>query len=145
MSLRHRVFATGLALIAAARADRWLGNLARGRGIVLMFHHVRPRRDVAFAPNRLLEITPGFLNVVLIELRRQGFDIVPIAAVPDRLRSDRRGRPFAVLTFDDGYRSNVEHAWPVLRQHGAPWTIFVTTEFADGRGRLWWLELEEAI
>jgi peptidoglycan/xylan/chitin deacetylase (PgdA/CDA1 family) len=145
MSLRHRLFAAGFALFAAARADRWLGNLARGRGIVLMFHHVRPRRDVAFAPNRLLEITPEFLDIVLVELRREGFDIVPIAAVPDRLRSGRQAQPFAVLTFDDGYRSNVEHAWPILKQHGAPWTIFVTTEFADGRGRLWWLELEEAI
>src|SRR5437660_6311483 len=110
-----------------------------------MFHHVRLRRSVAFAPNQLLEITPEFLNIVLIELRREGFEVVPLAAVPDWLRLDRGARPFAVLTFDDGYRNNVEHAWPILRQYGAPWTIFVTTEFADGRGRLWWLELEEAI
>jgi peptidoglycan/xylan/chitin deacetylase (PgdA/CDA1 family) len=32
-----------------------------------------------------------------------------------------------------------------LRRHGAPWTEFVTTEFADGVGRLWWVELEEAV
>ena len=32
-----------------------------------------------------------------------------------------------------------------MRRHGAPWTLFVTTEFTDGRGRLWWVELEEAI
>ena len=145
MSLRQRLFAAGFALSAVARADRWLGDWAQGRGIVLMFHNVRPRRDVAFAPNQLLEITPEFLKIVLAELRREGFDIVPIAAIPDRLHSDRRGQPFAVLTFDDGYRNNVEHAWPILKQYGAPWTIFVTTEFADGRGQLWWLELEEAI
>jgi peptidoglycan/xylan/chitin deacetylase (PgdA/CDA1 family) len=145
MRLKHRLFAAGFTAIATVRADRWLRHLTQGRGIVLMFHHVRPRRGVAFAPNRLLEITPDFLDVVLMELRREGFDIVPLAAVPDRLRSDRQPRPFAVLTFDDGYRDNVEHAWPVLKRHGAPWTIFVTTDFADGRGRLWWLELEEAI
>src|SRR5262249_25193940 len=49
------------------------------------------------------------------------------------------------MTFDDGYRDNLEHAWPVLRRHRAPWTLFVTTDFVDGHGRLWWLELEEAI
>jgi peptidoglycan/xylan/chitin deacetylase (PgdA/CDA1 family) len=109
-----------------------------------MFHHVRPWRARNFAPNRLLEITPEFLDIVLTELQREGFEIIPLDAVPDRLCSDC-GRPFAVLTFDDGYRDNVEYAWPVLKRYRAPWTLFITTEFAEGRGRLWWLELEEAI
>src|SRR3979490_998026 len=39
----------------------------------------------------------------------------------------------------------MERAGRVLRRHNAPWTLFVTTDFVDGRGRLWWLELEEAI
>jgi peptidoglycan/xylan/chitin deacetylase (PgdA/CDA1 family) len=113
--------------------------------VILMFHHVRPRVARTFAPNRRLEITPAFLDLILSELHHEGFDIVPLAAVHDRLRSDGHAPPFAALTFDDGYRDNVEHAWPILRRHGAPWTLFVTTEFTDGRGRLWWVELEEAI
>jgi peptidoglycan/xylan/chitin deacetylase (PgdA/CDA1 family) len=64
--------------------------------------------------------------------------------VPGRLR-DATGAPFAALTFDDGLRDNVEHALPVLRRHGAPWTLFVTAGFADGTARLWWRELEEAL
>jgi len=110
-----------------------------------MLHHVRPWRPRAFAPNRVLEITPEFLDVVLTELRREGFDIIPLDAVRDRLRPGARRQPFAVLTFDDGYRDNLEHAWPILRRHNAPWTLFVTTDFADGHGRLWWMELEESI
>lgn len=145
MRSRHRLFSAGIAVIAASHADHWFRHLARGLGIVLMFHHVRPRRNAAFAPNELLEITPEFLTTILAELKREGFDIVPIAAVPDRLRSKRRSRPFAVLTFDDGYRDCVEYAWPIFKQCGIPWTIFVTTEFAAGRGQLWWLELEQAI
>jgi peptidoglycan/xylan/chitin deacetylase (PgdA/CDA1 family) len=143
--LKHRLFAAGFRAIGATRGDRWLRVLARGRGVILMFHHVRPWRPRNFAPNRLLEITPGFLDVVLTELRREGFDIIALDAVPGRLCPDCGGRPFAVLTFDDGYRDNVEHAWPVLKRYSAPWTLFVTTEFAEGHGRLWWLELEEAI
>src|SRR5690606_2160923 len=34
---------------------------------------------------------------------------------------------------------------PVLRRHGAPATLFVTTGFADGTGDLWWLALERAL
>jgi peptidoglycan/xylan/chitin deacetylase (PgdA/CDA1 family) len=145
MRLKHRLFAAGFGALAATRADRWLRFLARGRGVILMFHHVRPWRPRQFAPNRILEITPEFLDVVLAELRQDGFDIIPLDAVPDRLRLPICGRPFAALSFDDGYRDNVEHAWPVLKRHGAPWTLFVTVDFAEGQGRLWWLELEETI
>jgi peptidoglycan/xylan/chitin deacetylase (PgdA/CDA1 family) len=145
MRLRHRLFVAGFEVLAATRADRWLRSFARGRGVILMFHHVRPWRPRQFAPNRVLEITPDFLDVVLTELRREGFDIIPLDAVPDRLRAGSCQQPFAVLTFDDGYRDNVEHAWPVLKRHSAPWTLFVTTDFADRRGRLWWFELEDAI
>lgn len=144
MNLRHRVFAAGFAAIAASRADRWLAPLARGRGLIFMLHHVRPARHDGFAPNALLEVTPGFLDRVLTLTRAAGYDLVPLGDVPDRL-GRQGGRPFAAITFDDGYRDNVEHALPVLKRHGAPWTLFVTSDFADGRGRLWWLELEEAI
>jgi peptidoglycan/xylan/chitin deacetylase (PgdA/CDA1 family) len=131
-------------MLAAARTDRWLGRMTRGRGVILTFHHVRPTAFGAFAPNRLLEITPGFLDVTVRTLRAEGFDIVPLDEVPSRL-AEPGAKPFAALTFDDGYRDNVEHAVPVLRRHSAPWTLFVTTAFAEGRGRLWWLELERAI
>lgn len=141
---RHRLFEAGFRTIAATGADRWLAPLARGRGVILTFHHVRPEAPGAYAPNRLLAITPAFLDHVLTTLRRRGFAVIGLDAVPDRL-AGTAGAPFAVLTFDDGYRDNVEHAAPILRRHGVPWTLFVTSDFAGGRGRLWWLELERAI
>ena len=142
-SLKHRLFAAGFAATSALRADRWLRPIAQGCGAILMFHHVRPWRERAFAPNRLLEITPEFLDRALAIAVELGFDLVPLDEVPLRLR--RPGRPFAAITFDDGYRDTAEHALPVLRRHRAPFTVFVTTRFADGAGGLWWLELEAAI
>jgi peptidoglycan/xylan/chitin deacetylase (PgdA/CDA1 family) len=144
MNLRHRVFAAGFAAIAATRADRWLAPLARGRGLIFMLHHVRPATPRAFAPNALLDVTPEFLDRVLTLSREAGYDFIPLDEVPERLTRED-GRPFAAITFDDGYRDNVDYALPVLRRHSAPWTLFATTDFADGRGRLWWLELEEAV
>ena len=145
MALKHRLFSAGFRAIAATRADRWLRPMAQGVGVILTFHHVRPWRERDFAPNRLLEITPEFLDRTLHMLHRRGFELIPLDQVPERLAAGQEAPPFAALTFDDGYRDNVEHALPVLRRHGAPWTLFVTTEFAQGRGSLWWLELEEAI
>src|SRR5262249_50383707 len=145
VQLKYRAIRIGFAAISLTRADRWLRRLARGQGLILTFHHVRPQAKCGFEQNRLLEVTPEFLEIVLSELRSEGFEIIPLDEVPARLRAANDGRPFAVLTFDDGYRDNVEHAWPVLKRHAAPWTLFVATDFADGRGRLWWLELERAI
>lgn len=142
---KHRVFATGFRAIQALGADRWLSPAARGLGVILTFHHVSPDPPAAFAPNRLLSITPDFLDQTLRELDARGFEVIGLDAVPERLAAPDYGPPFAVLTFDDGYRDNVAHARPVLARHGVPWTLFVTSAFADQKGRLWWIELERAI
>jgi len=41
-------------------------------------------------------------------------------------------RQLLALTFDDGARSVLTHAAPVLRHHGVPATAFVVTGWADG-------------
>ncbi|HSP23649.1 MAG TPA: polysaccharide deacetylase family protein [Saliniramus sp.] len=144
MSLKRTIINQGLRAIEATRADIWLGPLAQGRGVILMMHHVRPPRESAFAPNGLLEITPEFLDLTISLVKEMGFDFIPMDDVGRRLNATQ-DRPFAVLTFDDGYRDNAEYALPVLRRHSVPAILYVTTAFADGEGRLWWLELEEAI
>lgn len=141
---RHRLFEAGFRAVAVSGADRWLAPLARGRGLILTFHHVRPEPPGAFAPNRLLAITPDFLDLTLGTLRARGFELCPLDAVPERLARET-GPPFCALTFDDGYRDNAVHAGPVLARHGAPWTLFVASDFAAGEGRLWWVELERAV
>ena len=86
---------------------------------------------------------------MLTRLASLGFDIVSLDAALARLGAAGIGaaakRPFAVLTFDDGYKDTRDHALPVLEKHAAPFTAYVTTSFAARSARLWWVELEEAI
>lgn len=145
MGQRYGLIRAGFAGLGAVGAHRWLRPLAQGAGLILTMHHVRPYNPAGFEPNRLLEITPAFLDFTVRTLREQGFDIVSLDEALDRLEHPRKSRPFAVLTFDDGYRDNVEHALPVLREHAAPWTLYACTGCADATARLWWIELEEAI
>jgi peptidoglycan/xylan/chitin deacetylase (PgdA/CDA1 family) len=93
----------------------------------------------------MLEITPEFLEEVLVAIRNAGIDIVALDDVPDRISRSDQSRRFVVLTFDDGYRDNLEFAWPILKRHDTPWTLFLPSAFADGRGELWWVVIEEAI
>ncbi len=143
-SLRAQALGAGLKALGASRLPQLAAPFARGLGAILMFHHVRPWVQRGFAPNRGLEITPAFLDATLETLKRRGYEIVSLDDVPERIASPR-ARPFAALTFDDGYRDNLDYALPVLERHDAPFTVNVTTGFADGSARLWWAELEEAV
>src|SRR5690606_32528553 len=91
-----------------------------------------------------LQITPAFLEAVIVRAREAGFDIVDLDEAVRRL-ADAGSRPFVVLTFDDGYRDNLVHALPILRKHDAPFTLYLPTALVDGVGIVWWQALEDII
>ena len=143
---KKRLISSGFSFFRMTGLHHLAAPLTRGAGAILMFHRVRPceRRD--FAPNRLLEITPEFLDAVLTRLTALGFAIVSLDKALAILTSGAGlGQPFAVLTFDDGYKDTRDVALPILEKHQAPFTLYVTTGFAERTARLWWVELEEAI
>lgn len=47
------------------------------------------------------------------------------------------------ITFDDGYRNNLEVAAPILSAKGLPATFFVTAGFVEERCTPWWYDLRE--
>jgi peptidoglycan/xylan/chitin deacetylase (PgdA/CDA1 family) len=141
---RTNRFRQALDILGATKAHTIFGALTRGAGLVFTLHHVRPWDGRAFAPNRLLEITPDFLETVLSYLAEIRYDVVSLDEAVARLAHPGERR-FASFSFDDGYRDVRDHALPVLRRFNAPAALFITTSFADGTGELWWLTLEAAI
>ena len=140
------VLKAGLAALHYSGAARAFAPFVRGNGAIFMLHHVRPQGRRAFDPNGMLTITPEFLDTVVREVKDAGFDLVSLNEAHARMTGhSRAGRPFACFTFDDGYRDNRDYALSILRRHGAPLTIYATTDFADGRGLLWWLVLERVV
>ena len=146
-SVRHQVFRAAFAALSAIGAPRWAGPAMRGLGAILMLHHVRPWVERAFAPpqNRLLEVTPECLDQALTLAAQAGYRFVGLDEIPSVLEAGRTEQPVLALTFDDGYRDNLEFALPVLRRHRAPATVFITTGFADRSACLWWIDLENVI
>lgn len=141
---RFSAFRAGLETLYFTGAHHLLKPVFGGKGAVLLMHHVRPPERRKFAPNSLLEVTPAYLEAVIERVRVQGFDIVSMDEVKTRL-TDPDARPFVAFTFDDGYRDNVDHALPILKKHGVPFAVYVSTSFAEHRGELWWLVLEQTI
>ena len=86
---------------------------------VFMYHHVSPEGDPS------TNISAGRLEEHLAALVREGYTAVTLDQLEGYVR---RGEPLpekpVVLTFDDGYLSNYELAYPLLLQYGTPAVIF---------------------
>jgi peptidoglycan/xylan/chitin deacetylase (PgdA/CDA1 family) len=144
-NFRNAVFRAGLETLYFSGAHRVLAPLLGGVGLILTLHHVRPARRGRFQPNRLLEITPEFLEGTILRLRQRGIDLVGMDEVHRRILAQDFNRRFAAFTFDDGYKDNLEFALPILHKHEVPFAQYVATSFPDRLGELWWVLLERVI
>lgn len=143
---RYQVMKAAFQALSLTGANRVLCPFTRGRGVVFTLHHVRPWQPAAFAPNRLLEITPEFLDLTLNATREAGFEIISLTQAVSRLKNnEQHAKPFAVFTSDDGYKDNRDYAQPIFQKYNAPWTLFVTTGFAEATAPLWWSDFHDAV
>jgi peptidoglycan/xylan/chitin deacetylase (PgdA/CDA1 family) len=93
---------------------------------VLMYHKVND-----LTPNPATVPTEVFAAQMSL-LRELGYVPVSLDAVRDHYVLGTPLPPHAVLiTFDDGYRDNLENALPVLRRHGYPAVLFAPIGFLD--------------
>lgn len=91
---------------------------------VLVWHDVLPAKDVWF------DTTTATLTEQLNEIARGGFHVITLETLRDHLV---RGTPVPskslVLTFDDNGSGIYRYAFPLLRLHRFPATLFVHTNF----------------
>ncbi len=87
---------------------------------VLMYHHLS---STFRSPNT---ITPSLFREQLVQLRTSGFHVISLEQLEGFLENYETVPPNAVvLTFDDGYQSFYEEAFPVLQELGMTATNFV--------------------
>lgn len=145
MSLKYTAIRAMFEALWLSRLPALLRTLSSSRGVIFTLHRVLPEEPADFSPNAILQVQPDFLEYVIERVRDLRIDIVTLDEAMERVAAPRRGRPFVVLTFDDGYRDNLRHALPVLRRQDAPFTLYVPTALVDGVGELWWQAIEDII
>lgn len=139
-TLKHRA-RSGAISVGVRLARPFFGGI----GCICALHRVAPREECSTIPeNRALEITPDDLRALLEWVRQLGLEPICLDELPERLRSPN-GQKSIVFTSDDGYRDNVEHAAPIFRDAGIPWTLNVTTGLIDRTTHAWWFLIERAI
>jgi peptidoglycan/xylan/chitin deacetylase (PgdA/CDA1 family) len=123
---------------------RTLANIAspgnqNGKVQIFIFHRVLDRPD---------PLAPGEPDIARFDeiIRRVSdtFNVISLAEAVERLRSKSLPKRAACITFDDGYRDNYTNALPILKKYGVPFTVFIATDFLDGR-MMWNDQVIEAV
>ncbi len=79
-------------------------------------------------------------------LARHGYTVITL----DRLHAFLAGKEAlpaksVVITIDDGYRSAFDIAYPILKRHRFPATVFLYTDFVGASDALTWAQMKEMI
>jgi peptidoglycan/xylan/chitin deacetylase (PgdA/CDA1 family) len=102
------------------------------RGVLIFVFHRLCRRLNPFHPG-----TPVELFDWLCGHLAESYEVLPLADLETRRLSRQPPSSSVAITFDDGYADNYELALPILRKHGLPATVFITTGCMEGRRLLW--------
>lgn len=109
-------------LVVAATAD------AAEHGVIAVYHHVATDTPPSTS------ISPADFRAHLEYLRDNGFNVISLKEMIASLQEQRPLPEKAVaITFDDGYISIYETAFPMLQEFGYPFTLFVSTGPIDAR------------
>lgn len=123
-----------LALVLAVAAgvawqlngERWQAEYAAFRKTgapVLMYHAVGPEEGMDWPPTLIMK--PELFEAQLQFLQAQGYKLVTVAELAERLQRGESVEHYAALSFDDGYKNNYSVVLPLLQKYGAKGSFFV--------------------
>ena len=137
-----RAFAALLCLVNGLliTVNVWAENAANrvNHAVILQYHHVATDTPASTS------LSPKVFAQHLSILKKEGYTVWPLpkmvaALQNDQLLPDRT----VVITFDDAYDDIALQAAPLLKQHGFPFTVFISTYFVDRKqpGYMTWDQL----
>src|SRR5213083_667101 len=79
------------------------------------------------------EITPQMFEQQMQELKNRGITVIGMQDFLAWKRGEKNIPPrCAVISFDDGWKSQYDVAWPIMKKFGYPFTMFIYTEGVRG-------------
>ena len=113
---------------------------AQNQAVILQYHHVSTETPP------ITSISPEDFERHINYLQVNDFHVLPLETVISNLRNGiSLPDKTAVITFDDGYTSVYETAFPRLKAIGWPFTVFVTSGLVGSNERLYatWNQIRE--
>lgn len=102
--------------------------LKAGAVVVLQYHHVSENTPAATS------ISPALFAEHMAHIKEAGYEVLALEELVDMLKAGKTLPDRAVaITFDDAYESIYTEAFPVLKQYGWPFTIFLNVQPLEQR------------
>ncbi len=99
---------------------------AESHGVILLYHHVATDTPPSTS------ISPDDFRAHLDYLRDNNFNVLPLDEMIEGLKNGVALPDKAVvISFDDGYSSIYDTAFPMLQEYGFPFTLFLSTGPTD--------------
>ncbi len=77
---------------------------------------------------------------------KQNFCVLPLKdAVGEMKENKEPKKDLVAITFDDSYRSFYHLAFPLLKKYDLPATVFLPTDFINGKMIFWWDKLSQML
>jgi peptidoglycan/xylan/chitin deacetylase (PgdA/CDA1 family) len=105
-----------------------MGNFTTHDGVIVLTYH---RLNDKLPKGQLVVHPKDFASqMMFLNFYRKQFEVISVAEMVEWLKGTRQSsRTKIVITFDDGYRDNYIHAYPVLKKYKFPATVFLTTDY----------------
>ena len=105
----------------------------RPHGAILLYHRVA---HAALDPHRLA-LPPELFAAQMQELRRS-FVPLPLGELVSRARAGSLPPGAVAVTLDDAYQDSLDHASPILLEHGVPATFYAVAAASRSEEPFWW-------
>jgi peptidoglycan/xylan/chitin deacetylase (PgdA/CDA1 family) len=133
-----RTFIEGQEIVIPKRPWNPVGVFPWGYQLVpiLVYHNISTQEKGK------LSIASRTFDAQIRQLHAEGFHAVSLADFMAFTAGRRQlPRKSVLITFDDGYKSFIQYARPILKDYGFGATLFVYSDFLGGSSALSWREL----
>ena len=115
-------------------------ELKRPNFIILYYHRVIEDKDFEtdMGPNIHLCVKKSEFETQMAYIAQNYY----LITLDDLYKNNFKCERFSVaVTFDDGYKDNLEVAFPILKKYNIPATIYVVSRNIISKPWAWWIEL----
>ncbi|MBU0599286.1 polysaccharide deacetylase family protein [bacterium] len=106
--------------------------------IILMYHRILNLSFNFSFDEALISATPQSFETQMSYLKNK-YEVINFNDLHSIvLHKEKIQRPKVIITFDDGYLDNYLYAYPILKRYRLPALIFLTTDYIEGKRKLFW-------
>ena len=124
---------------------QYFGRPFREKGAILCYHRVLPHAEAVNlqGQKRNLAVSDRCFDEHLKHLK-DNYQVISMDEMHEHILSNS-DEFYVAITFDDGYKDNLDFALPLLEKYDLPATVYITTRFPEGDGWMWWYEAEDFV